>query len=246
MSNFNEKIKEILAFSRGFEQYKKSKDSEIGELKLKIEQLSLATSKVESKANEAVEKVKASSFDVSVFDSARRTFGEQIGLLKSHIDKEILRIEKDKKEPSKPVNLSPLEKDIAAIKGKLELSVNQLASKANAKDLDKALKLFDNSESKLKNAEAVIKKQVEDLKKSVKSDIEALNKAVKSIESASKSKKDDGAIKSITKSLADLNAKVAKIKHYDDSVLKAELSKTGNKLIKLQNELDSINQAFGE
>lgn len=96
MSNFNEKIKAVLAFSSVFEGFK-------SEIKEKLERLDEPTdlsslakrSELESLRGEVEKVLKSVESDKFAFDSARRTFGEEVGVLKSFVDKNIRDIKGD-------------------------------------------------------------------------------------------------------------------------------------------------------
>ena len=92
--SFNDKIKKLIAFSEEFSTYKKRVELENkklnDEIKTLKEQLTIAsdTSAIES-LSEKVDNVLISE---KVIDSSARSYGEQIGILKSYVDKELIKI----------------------------------------------------------------------------------------------------------------------------------------------------------
>lgn len=119
MSNFNEKIKAVLAFSKTFESFK-------SEIKEKLERLdepadlsSLAkTSDLDSLKSEIEKELKSANSDKFAFDSARRTFGEEIGVLKSFVDKNIREIKGD--IDSLDIKIEKLQNDLSEFKRNFE------------------------------------------------------------------------------------------------------------------------------
>lgn len=138
MSNFNDKIKALLAFSASFEGFKSEVETKLNQLSkptdlgglVKKEDLNNSISKLS-------EELKAAKFDAFAFDSARRTFGEEVGVLKSFVDK----------------GFNELRKELETLKDSDELEF--LASALS--DLDKQLESVRNSIAKPKSYDGEIK-----------------------------------------------------------------------------------------
>lgn len=120
MSNFNDRIKALLAFSASFERFKSDIEAKLDKLSkpvdlsglVKRDDLSDLVKKddlsglvKEGDLNQSIdilsEELKKAKLDAFAFDSARRTFGEEIGVLKSFIDKEIVKLNDALSEQSK-------------------------------------------------------------------------------------------------------------------------------------------------
>lgn len=156
MSNFNDKIKALLAFSASFEGFKSDIEAKLDKLGkpvdlsdlVKKDDLSCLVKKGDLSGlvkkgdlNQSIdilsEELKKAKFDAFAFDSARRTFGEEIGVLKSFVDK----------------GFNELNKELAALKGSDELEF--LASALS--DLDKQLESVRDSIVKPKSYDGEIK-----------------------------------------------------------------------------------------
>ena len=93
MSNFNDKIKALLAFSASFEGFKSDVEAKINKLAQPVDLSGLVEKDDLNQSIDTLsEELKKAKFDAFAFDSARRTFGEEIGVLKSFIDKEIAKL----------------------------------------------------------------------------------------------------------------------------------------------------------
>lgn len=99
MSNFNDKIKALLAFYASFEGFKAEVETKLNQLSeptdlsgfVKEEELNNSISKLS-------EELKAAKFDASAFDSARRTFGDEVSVLALAIDKRLKALEQENGE----------------------------------------------------------------------------------------------------------------------------------------------------
>lgn len=93
MSSINEKIKSLLAFYASFESFKADIETKLDKLDKPVDLNGLVK---KDDLNQSIgilsEELKKAKFDAFAFDSARRTFGEEIGVLKSFVDKSIANI----------------------------------------------------------------------------------------------------------------------------------------------------------
>lgn len=113
MSNFNDKIKALLAFSASFEEFK-------SELEVKLNQLSKPTDlsglvkkdELAKSLDELNEDIKAAKLDAFAFDSARRTFGEEVGVLKSFVDKGFNELRKELDNSKGSGDIAKLESEL--------------------------------------------------------------------------------------------------------------------------------------
>ncbi len=95
MKNFNDSVKKLLAFVPQFEQFQSKMNDYI-------------------KSND--EQVKKIALNEVKFESARRTFGDEIGVLKSHVDKQFKSIDDDKtKQAIENKKFSTLDKKIESL-----------------------------------------------------------------------------------------------------------------------------------
>lgn len=82
---------EILA---GFNDFKSSIEGKIDNLSNLVSSIdSVSRAELSEKLAELEGKIKESKLDAAKLDSARRTFGEEVGLMKSHIDKQFREFE---------------------------------------------------------------------------------------------------------------------------------------------------------
>lgn len=136
--NFNDKIKALLAFSVSFEEFKSEVETKLNQLSKPADLSGLVKKEdLNNSISKLSEDLKAAKFDAFAFDSARRTFGDEVGVLKSFVDK----------------GFNELRKELSALKDSDELEF--LASALS--DLDKQLESVRNSIAKPKNYDGEIK-----------------------------------------------------------------------------------------
>ena len=143
MKNFNDSIKKLLAFVPQFEQFQGKMNAYIISNDEKVKKLALNEGK---------------------FESARRTFGDQIGVLKSHVDKEFKKVDADKaKQAIENKKISTLDKKIESLTKALADINKGLKAETKA---DKDIKAVADNLGALKDSfeKNPINKEVENLK----------------------------------------------------------------------------------
>ena len=92
MNDFNGKIRELLEFSASFERFKH-------DIEAKLNQLALSGLVKKDDLNQSIdilsEELKKAKLDAFAFDSARRTFGDELSTFSSSISKRLDKLEKE-------------------------------------------------------------------------------------------------------------------------------------------------------
>ena len=155
MSNFNDKIKALLAFSASFEVFKSEVETKLNQLSKPADLSGLVKKDDLAKGvGELREELKSAKFDAFAFDSARRTFGEEVGVLKSFVDKGFNELRKELETLKDSDELEFLASALSDLDKQLE-SVRD--SIVEPKSYDKELAQIKSSLSGFVNAEQVKK-----------------------------------------------------------------------------------------
>lgn len=268
MSNFNDKIKALLAFSASFEGFKSDIEAKLDKLGQPVDLSGLVK---KDDLNQSIDslsgELKKAKFDAFAFDSARRTFGEEIGVLKSFIDKEIAKLNDSVKSSNSSDEieflssaLSDLDKQIAKIQSTIvkpksyDTEIKSIYEKLEtAKNIDYSQDIEAVKKSIPKQIDNT--QQVESLKlstgKQIKKLTDALSEQSKQMQELKRllSLKDgkEKSIKSPIESVSSINKRVESISSDKAvSALKSELATANSKLSKLQTEFESFKSAFEE
>lgn len=197
MSQFNEKIKKLLEFSASFEDFKLQID---GEIKKLADEISGNRGVSESKFSEAMSnmerEIKSARLDRAELDSARRTFGEEVGVLKSYIDKQSREFSNRLCELDSLSDIDELKKSLSNIKEPVDYGAAIDEIKRSIKSLDipnhsKEIKQITDRITKVEAVKPVdysisindIKLQVKKLTDddSIKKQVNQINNTIKSL-----------------------------------------------------------------
>lgn len=259
MSNFNEKIKQLLAFSNQFESFKTDIAQQIERVEklAKSNDSALTQAQLDGAIKPILEKLTKLKSDSYAFDSARRTFGEEVGVLKSHTDKEFRKLLEQLSCVNESIDfISKLSDGFAAEIKDLKKSVvtpkNYYAEiKALAKKIE-SIKIPADQTSKVLEIEKAIKSipaqknysvEIENLGKLTSKKIESLatNASVKElIASIENPKSYDHEIKS----LADRVKKIESIKPAKQVDHKPELTEIKKAIAAISAELKTQKSRF--
>lgn len=261
MSQFNEKIKKLLEFSASFEDFKLQVG---GEIKKLADEISGNRGVSEPKFSEAMSnmerEIKSARLDRAELDSARRTFGEEVGVLKSYIDKQSREFSNGLCELGSLSDIDELKKSLSNIKEPVDYSISINDIKLQVKKLtdDDSIKKqvnqinntikslpepIDNSEQ-IKTLESKLNKRIEALSEKLTKQQAGSKKAISSMVN---SKQLDDAVKSLSKSVADINKKVSEIdSESQEKAIREGLQQANGAVKKLQSEFNKFKSAFEE
>jgi len=162
MSTFNENIKKLTCFIDQFDDFKSEIQKQIDDIKRAQDGKGKSADDFEvlkNKISQLNKKIDKSQLNRVEIDSARRTFGEEVGLLKSHIDKierslnkrvdtfdlsgEIKALNKKVSDIKQPFDHS---KSIAEIKRELKSLKIPLDTSSQVKELERKVKKLESVE----------------------------------------------------------------------------------------------------
>lgn len=262
MSQFNEKIKKLLEFSASFEDFKLQIG---GEVKKLADEISGNRGVSEPKFSEAMSnmerEIKSARLDRAELDSARRTFGEEVGVLKSYIDKQSREFSNRLCELDSLSDIDELKKSLSNIKEPVDYGAAIDEIKRSIKSLDipnhsKEIKQITGRVAKVEAPDPIDNTgQIYDLESRMSKRIESLSKKLekqkvdskKALSATVNSKQLDRAVKSLSKSVADINKKVSEIdSESQDKAMREGLHQANGAVKKLQSEFNKFKSAFEE
>lgn len=228
MSQFNEKIKKLLEFSASFEDFKLQID---GEIKKLADEISGNRGVSESKFSEAMSnmerEIKSARLDRAELDSARRTFGEEVGVLKSYIDKQSREFSNRLCELDSLSDIDEIKKSLSNIKEPVDYgaAIDEIKRSIKSLDIPNHSKEIKQITDRITKVEAV--KPVDSSKQ-----LSAILERLKKIESV---KPVDYSI-----SINDIKSQVKNLT--DDDSIKKQVNQINNTIKSLPEPIDNSEQ----